>query len=155
MARGYDISLDKQAIAQMKHRLAQSPDTVKLNVSVVAERFANEIASSAAGRATRHPSGLWKGAGGARYNVKPFDGGFSVRTPGGKAGRALAMSEFALRFKPTKNAPRGTGLGDTLTGIYGAPGRILWASYDARERYWVRAVEQVVDDTAREIEGGA
>jgi hypothetical protein len=153
--RGYDISLDKQAVAQMKRRLAKAPETVKLNVSKVAFTFASEIASSAAGRATRSPSGLWKGAGPANYNVKEFDGGFSVRTPGGKAGRALAMSEFAIQHKPLPGKPGGTQLGRTLSGIYGAPGRILWATYDARERLWIRAVENAVADTAADIEGGA
>lgn len=149
MGRSYDIKLDKVAVDVIAKRLSVSKQIVERNARVVSLRFANELAGAAAGGAKRSPSGLWKGAGGARYNVKDRrDGSIGVQTPGGKAGRALAISEFA-----SKN-PSGKKLGQTLSSIYGAPGRILWAAYDSREESWIHAVESAVIDSAREIEGG-
>lgn len=71
-----------------------------------------------------------------------------VRTPGGAAGKAMAMSEFASADISGKK------LGATLDRVYGPPGRILWAAYDERETAWIRTIEDAVADAAAEIEGG-
>ena len=149
MAVRYTLKLDKE-MPQVIQNLKRAEPLVKQRVHDKALELAEGIASMAAGRAIRHPSGLWEGAGGARYvvqdkallNVK-------VKTPGGAVGKALAMSEFA------SNDYSGKKLGQTLTGIYGRDGgRILWAAYDEREVAWIEDVERIVAEVAREIEEG-
>lgn len=148
MALGYDIKLDRVATAGIRRRLAGAPESVRMKAHDAALGFASQLASEAAGRARRTPSGLWKRAGGARYNVRDRGEFITVQTPGGAAGRALAMSEFASRDRSGKK------LGQTLDRIYGPPGRILWATYDSQETSWIQAIERAVDEAAREIEEG-
>ena len=149
MGLGYDITLDRQQLRRIRKALSKAPELVKDRVRASAMDFADDVASAASGRVTRHPSGLWKNARMTGYQVKQLnDWTVQVRTPGGAAGKAMAMSEFASTDYSGKK------LGRTLNAIYGAPGRILWASYDERETAWIQTIERAVVDAAREIEEG-
>jgi hypothetical protein len=140
--------MDK-SMPEVIQNLKRAEPLVKERVHDKALELAAGIASMAAGRATRHPSGLWKGAGGPSYVVKDIARlNVKVSTPGGRVGKALAMSEFA------DGDFSGKRLGESLDAIYGAPGRILWAAYDSREVAWIDDVERIVAEVAREIEEG-
>ena len=148
MGLSYDITLDRNQLKRLRAAFRAAPDSVKDKVRVAALDFAEEVAGAAAGRVQKHPSGLWKKARMTGYQVKERDWTAQVRTPGGRAGKAMAMSEFASFDKSGKK------LGATLDRIYGPPGRILWAAYDERETAWIRTIEDAVADAAAEIEGG-
>lgn len=145
---GHTISLDRQQLARLRNAYRAAPDTVKEKVRISSWGFAREVASAAEGHVQKHPSGLWKKARMTGYQIKERDWTVQVRTPGGRAGRAMAMSEFASEDHSGKK------LGQTLDRIYGPPGRILWAAYDQREDEWIRTIEDAVDAAAQEIEGG-
>lgn len=148
MGLSYDITLDREQLKRLRAAFRAAQDSVKKKFDIAAHDFANEVAEAAAGRVTRHPSGLWKKARMTGYQVSERDWTVQVRTPGGRAGKAMAMSEFASMD------PSGKKLGASLDRIYGPPGRILWASYDERETAWIRTIEDAVAEAAAEIEGG-
>lgn len=147
MAIRYTLHIDKQ-MPDVIRNIQKAGPLVKERVHDKALELAHGIASMAAGGVSRHPSGLWKGAGGANYVVQdtaPLN--VKVKTPGGKVGKAEAMSEFA------SSDPSGKKLGQSLTSIYGRDGgRILWAAYDSRETAWIDDVERIVAEVAAEIE---
>lgn len=145
---GYTISLDRQQLVRLRNAYRAAPDTVKEKVRISAWGFGREVAAAAEARVTKHPSGLWKKARMTGYQIKERDWVVQVMTPGGRAGRAMAMSEFASVDRSGKK------LGQTLDAIYGPPGRILWAAYDQREDEWIRTIGDAVDEAAQEIEGG-
>ena len=127
MGLSYDITIDREQLKRLRAAFRAAPDSVKERFDIAAHDFANEVAGAAAGRVTRHPSGLWKNARMTGYQINELDWTVQVMTPGGNAGKAMAMSEFASLDKSGKK------LGTTLDRIYGPPGRILWAAYDERE----------------------
>lgn len=149
MAIGYDIKLD--GVSQAINRFAKLDGRMKSEVGDAVEQIGNKVSASAVGRVNRHPSGLWKKAGAARYPVKR-DGqlNVTVQTPGGAVGKAEAISEFASTFK----SPQGRNLISVLNSTYGRPGgsgggRILYAAYDelapSIESDIVRKVEEVAN----------
>jgi len=149
MGLSYDITLDREQLKRLRAAFRAAPDSVKKKFDIAAHDFANEVAEAAAGRVTRHPSGLWKKARMTGYQVRDrSDWVVQVMTPGGASGKAMAMSEFASIDRSGKK------LGASLDRIYGPPGRILWAAYDERETAWIRTIEDAVAEAAAEIEGG-
>lgn len=147
MALGYDIALDR-SIPSVIRTLETGSVVVKEKVLAEVVAVGNEIATGAATRVKRHPSGLWKHVRGSGvYRVKTDGLSVKVETPGGAIGKAEAISEFALAD------PSGKHLGRTLSGIYGRDkGRILWATYDEHEAAYVAAVEAAVTRGAAEVE---
>ena len=156
---GLDFSVELTGADKVSAALLRAKPILKENTVPVMEAAAQTIASGAASRASRHPSGLWRTGRSGRlaspkYRVrKRGEYLFGVETPGGAAGRAEAMSEFA-RLAVT---PQGAALVRQLDALYGRPGgsgggRILWAAADELADSIVSDIEAATAEAAAEIE---
>lgn len=156
MAFDLDIKLDGVDRVSMALRNAQR--TLKGDTVPVMEAAARAIASGAISRALQHPSGLWRSGRGRlaspRYDVrKRGTYWLGVETPGGTAGRAEAMSEFAR----LSVSPQGEAMVRVLDGTYGrgggsGNGRILWAAADDLADSIVSDIQAATDRAAADIE---
>lgn len=135
--------------------LAAAPMEVKQAASKEMHATARKLADAAQAGASTHPSGLWKGAGGASYRVRKKSLlSVGVATPSNAAGAAEAISEFAS----VGRTPQGKALVRTLNAVYGrngtsGQGRILWRAYDDGEGAYKNAIQAVVDKYAASLEG--
>lgn len=165
MAAGLDFSFELDGTDRVAEALRRAQPVLKERTVPVMREAANTLASAAAARAQRHPSGLWKPkargrAGAPGYRVKqagPY--WLRVETPGTVGGRAEAISEFArLALRP-----QGAAMVSTLDETYGRPGgsgggRILWAAADEAADAIVADVAAATEAAAAQIErnmGGA
>lgn len=121
----------------------------------VMQQAATMVAAEAEHRASaRHVHKLWRSSGShgrsimPKYDVRhPGAYLFKVQTPGGAAGRAEAIAEFAS----SGITPQGGALVRNLNAAYGGTGRILWKAYDALAPQLQSDFESAVDAAAAEI----
>jgi hypothetical protein len=134
--------------------LESAPYAIKEQAGAEIRTFGQKLANEAAAAAKRHPSGLWKNAGAARYSLARTDLlTVRVQSPvmsvNSGVGKALVMSEFA------HNAPKRPDFVKTLTKIYGrdgTKGRILWAAYDSGESGYISDIEKAVSKYADKLQ---
>lgn len=114
------------------------------------------------GAKSRYPKGAWS----LRLNAKKIlgtivaaGGGMSVdaykasRSSWSKspAGKRAAIFEFAGSRGPGKT-PQAQGLIQSLNDRYGAPGRFLWSSWDARGGWVLGQIEESVKRAERDLQ---
>lgn len=155
---GLDFNVVLTGTDKVSAALANAQPTLKEATVPAMRQAADSIAQGAMSRARQSPSGLWR-QGGKRpaspsYRVrKRGEYLFGVQTPGTRAGRAEAISEFA-RLSTTS---QGASLVRTLDSLYGRPGgsgggRILWAAADELADSIVSDIEAATARAAAEIE---
>ncbi|NTU88613.1 MAG: hypothetical protein HGA54_01710 [Actinobacteria bacterium] len=158
-----DLDLDGLDAAIIALRNAQP--NIKKSTAPVMEAYAKEISTKSSAFASdhRHPSGLFSGARGRRLPAAPYlitqRGPFywTVSTPGGQWGKAVAMAEFASFGYD----PKGENFVKQLTKEYGRAGgsghgRILYATGDATYNAFMArmgaAIKTAEAETQKEME---
>lgn len=157
-----DVSTNLNGIDAVSAALRGAQPEVRKATVPVMEMAATSIAARARSSADpSSPRGLWSAGRGRRlspkYGVKrrgPY--WFRVETPGGAAGKAETMAEFA-RLAVT---PQGAALVRALDSKYGrhggsGGGRILWQSADDMSADILSSLESAVAAAAVEIESQA
>ena len=155
---GLDFKVELAGADRVSEALGQAKPVLKERTVPVMRAAAESIAQAATSRAKQHPSGLWsqgrKSPAAPSYRVRKAGAFlFKVQTPGGAAGRAEAMSEFAR----LATRPQGGALVRELDALYGRPGgsgggRILWAAADEVADGIVADIDAATAAAASEIE---
>lgn len=134
--------------------LSNAQPALKDATMPVLRDIAREVATGARQRVdVSHPHNLWRGRGGRRlsprYTVRqPGTYWLQVTIPGGEAGRSEAVAEFANLSR----CASGAALVRSLDSAYGAPGRILWSTWDRMDASTDARISAAVDRAAAVIE---
>lgn len=151
---GIGIKLDIEGVDAVFAGLRDAQPQLKRATIPVLEQAAENVRARATSLVQRHPSGLWKGAGGASYRTrKKGEYWWQVLTPGTKAGRAEAISEFSANGYSW----RGENLVKGLNAYYGRSGgagggRILWAARDELDAQIISELQAAVNAAAAAIQ---
>lgn len=148
------LEMDLDGVDRVSMALRDVQKTLKKDTVPVMRAAAQIIARGAKSRARKHPSGLWRGSGGAAVNPS-----YSVRKGGEYLYKVYAdnapeaISEFA-RLAVTS---QGAAMVRTLDWTYGrgggsGNGRILWAAADDLADSIVDDIQAATDRAASDIE---
>lgn len=139
MAADMQIEVVPVNLADLQAALAERAPEVRRVLDKRLRTRVRQVAAAAAARVHSRTGETAKG-----YRVKTRPGSYKVTNKT----RGAAILEFAA----VPHCPQGAALVKTLSGEYGAPGRILWSTWDAGKEAVERDLRLIVADAERELD---
>lgn len=139
MAAGLQMEVVPINLADLQAALSERAPAARRELD---KRLRTRLRQVAGIAAARVHSRSGETARGYRLSTRPGSYKVTNRT------RGAAILEFAQ----IPHCPQGAALVKTLSGQYGAPGRILWSTWDAGKEAVQRDLRLIVADAERELD---